>query len=291
MNKWRSISVAAAIIVLLISNTPPVAATNNQTQGILITPARQYITAAAGASQTYQLSVANITNKPVDITFSVKQFRVADYTYDYTFLPVKENWITFSTPQIHLASGDSKTVSYVVGVPPGAVPGGHYFTLFASASLYSGAVPIDVQVTSVMYVTVSGSLIKTSSIKHSSIPTISFGGDIPFSIDVHNTGNTHFFVYASGKLSGWTAKPTIDQGAHIILPGTTRTVNGVIAAPLLPGIYTAKYGYKVDDGRQVNTSQTIVYLPPWAIIIPIAIIWITWTIIVRIKRRVIRFSR
>lgn len=270
--------IVLSLIVALGHVTPSYADERPKNRGLFVTPIREYVKVRAGTTKDGSLTVANITEKPVTVTLSVEQFSVADYTYDYTFSSVKEDWIKLGTTQLQLQPNKSQLINYTVDAPKNAAPGGHYFTLFASASLGDGAVESKVRAATVLYVTVAGELKETSEIKKETIPWISFGNDIDFTLDVKNTGNTHFFVYTSGKVNAWTAKPDSTEVTHILLPDTTRTVGSTIAAPILPGLYTVTYGYKTEDGHTVNRSKMIVTIPPWSLAIPLGVGWIVWLV-------------
>lgn len=261
-------------LTVLMGSSSAYADTPPKNRGLFVTPIRQYIDVAAGKTSTGSLTVANVTDHSTSVALSVEQFSVADYTYDYRFSAVKENWITFQTSQLQLEPGKSQTITYTIATPKQATPGGHYFTIFASATLNGGPTGSKVRAATVLYATVDGPLQQSSEIKKETIPWVSFGSPIDFSFDVKNTGNTHFFIYTSGKLSGWTAKPASQEVAHILLPGTVRTVTGAITPPLLPGIYTATYGYRTENGQMVNHSARIVYAPPWSLVIPLALGWV-----------------
>jgi hypothetical protein len=278
-----------AVITLFVATvlcTPRVSAeVQTKNKGLFVTPVREYVDIAAGQSKNGTMTIANITDDPIIVTLSVEQFSVADYTYDYTFNEVKEDWIKFQSVQVALQPNKSQNVPYTIAVPTGATPGGHYFTLFATASLGKGTVTSTVRAATVLYVTVNGQLQRTSTIEKETIPWISFGGDIPFTLNVRSTGNTHFFTYVSGRLSGIFVKQDNKEETHILLPGTVRTIGSSIAAPLLPGVYPATYGYKTDDGQWVNKTKYVVYLPPWAIAIPIGGIWMGVILLRRHKDR------
>ena len=263
-----------ALGVALANSLVAHAAVQPQNRGLFITPIREYIKADAGKTPTGSLTVANITDKPVTVTLSVEQFSVADYTYDYNFTPVKEDWVKFQTSQLQLQPNKSKSVSYTIAIPKGAIPGGHYFTIFASATLTSGPAGSKVRAATVLYVTVNGQLRETSAIKKEDIPWISFGNKIDFSFDVRNTGNTHFLIYAAGKLSGLTTKPANPEVTHVLLPGTVRTIGNTIEPPLLPGVYTATYGYRTESGQVISRSTHILNAPPWSLVIPIGVVWL-----------------
>jgi len=244
-------------------------------RGLFITPIREYITVTPGKSSTGTVTVANLTKEPMDVTLSTEQFSVADYTYDYLFQLPHEDWIKITTPTVRLAAGESRQVSYQTVIPKNAEPGGHYFTVLASTSPHPNEA---VRAAAMLYVTVSGKLIKTSTLLSDTVPFISLGGDIPFRFDVRNTGNAHFFAYVSGKLEGLSAQRERNDAAHIVIPQTTRVLEGVFTAPLIPGVYKAKYGYKTDEGVSIIREKYIVYAPlwGWAIVAGMLGLLITW---------------
>lgn len=258
---------------MLVFPAPAFAVKQPPNRGLFISPLRQFVTTDPGQPKSGQLTVANITDKPISVTLSVGEFSVTDYTYDYQFNSVKEDWITLSNPQVELKPFQSKSITYNLAVPKGASPGGRYFTIFATTVLRNESVDSTVRVASVLFVTVDGKLKKTSEIRKGSLPAVSFGGNIDFSLDLVATGNTYFFVYANGKLNGLSTKPAQQEAAHILVPGAARTVKGVILAPLLPGVYQATYGYKTDSGTSESRSKYIIYAPVWFLAIMAIGLW------------------
>jgi len=171
-----------------------------QPKGLFITPPRQYIDVAAGSTTTGTFTVGNLNDSPMKVTFSVDQFSLANYTYDYKFSAPKEDWVKISQTQLDLPPKTSKKVTYSILTPANASPGGHYFSIFASTTPIEGK---QVRTGLVLYATVKGKLEKTSQIISDKLPSIIFGQSIPLQMDIKNTGNSHFFIYASGTLSGW----------------------------------------------------------------------------------------
>lgn len=262
-------------------------------KGLFVTPVREYIAAPPGAAQQKSLTLANNTAAPITVDLSVGQFTVADYSYDFTFQDTADDWVKLSTTQVELQPGKSTSVSYTVSPPSNAPPGGHYFTVFASATLQSGGVPSKVRAATTVYVTVEGDLKITSTVQKLALPRVVFGGDIGFSLDVKDTGNTHFFVYVAGELHGLTASGKGPEATHLLMPGTVRTIGSTIPAPLLPGVYTAQVGYTTDSGDAVQRSQKIIYIPPWSLFLLAGLVWIAVVAVQRYKRRLrrLRISR
>ena len=281
MRRLRYFVVVSVVVSLFLNSVVSAATTPPNDRGLLVTPLRDYIAIDPGKTVEHKIGVANLTPNPMDISLYAEQFSVADYTYDYKFDTPKEDWIKLQTSQLQLASGASKEVPYTISVPIKGAPGGHYFTIFASAKVGDGK---EIRAAVVLYMTVSGDLIQTSVIKKEIIPTVSFGGDIPFSLDVHDTGNTHFFVYASGHIETWWHMQPASETAHLLLPKTTRTIDSEIASPMLPGVYKAVYGYRTETGQRTEHSKLIIYMPVWSIAVLLGLVWLVVLFMKRRKR-------
>lgn len=281
MVKRLCLFIAAVLVILSL----PVGRVNAEElpteRGLLITPPRQYLTVDPGKTTQSSFSVANLTENVLDVTLSVEQFSVANYTYDFKFESPKEDWVKLEKTQVSLKKSESHTVTYTITAPHDAKPGGHYFTLFASVQLGEGR---QIRAATVLYVTASGTLTKSSSITQNTLPWLTFGGDIPLRFDVESTGNTHFLIYISGVLRGLGPTQSSGEAAHLLLPHTTRMVEGKLPGPIVPGIYQAMYGYRDEDGKDVRRSQYILYVPLWLWVFIAGIIWFTVAFVRRRKR-------
>ncbi len=257
----------ALVCMVLLAVPAAASAVNNTTgsKGLSISPLRQYLQIDAGHAKTSSITIGNLTDKPLGIALSVKQFSVANYTYDYQFSNPQNNWLQLDQTQIVLAPGQSRKLLYTVAVPTGTAPGGHYYTLLASANITTGELKSTVQAAMPLYVTVNGTLIKTGHLQSSSIQRVVFGSNITYTLNPINTGNVHYFVYATGTLHGPLTKTVARTASHLLLPGAVRRMSGTISSPVLPGVYRASFGYKTDAGSSVMQSRYIVFIPPWFI--------------------------
>lgn len=264
-------------------------AEQNENRGLFITPVREYITVAPGKTQTKQVTLANFTDKPVSVALSVEQFSVADYSYNYNFAPDTQHWLVLSEQQVELEPGKSRAISYTAQPPTNVTPGGHYFTVFATATIDDGSVKSQVRAATVVYVTVAGDLKTTSDVQGFSAPRVSFGGDIDFTMEVKGTGNTHFFIRAVGELEGFTSSGPGPESTRLLMPGSTLKVGSTMPAPFLPGVYTAVFGYKTETGEEVLRSQRLIYMPLWAFALVGGIVWL-FVVLARKHRKVIMFK-
>jgi hypothetical protein len=264
--KYGILSVIVALGLLLMPNSVAAASSQpNIEKGLLITPLRQFLSVDAGKTIHSSFSVANLTDNPLAVNLKVEQFSVTDYVYNYTFSKPKDPWLQLSTQQIDLQHNQTKSIDYSIAVPVGSAPGGHYYTLLASATLSSGGIKNTIQAADLVYLTVNGKLTTVSHLESSSIRKVNFGNDIPYTLKPINTGNVYSFVYVSGELHGLFVRPVETSNAHLLMPGHVRTLGDSIPSPVLPGVYRASYGYKTDTNWIIEESHWIVYIPPWFI--------------------------
>ena len=271
----RLVSSSITVFCLVLCSIIPVSASTihtNSPKGLLITPATQFATVNAGKTQAGDFGVANHTANPLTISFSIKQFTVDNYSYNYNFNPPNNNWITISLPQVTLLPGQTQTIPYSVNIPIGTQPGGNYFVLIASATLTSGNLTSKVQAASLLYLTVNGKLTYSSRLVNDSIQRVMFGTQLAYHFSVIDTGNDYLFIYTSGALHGLNAKSALTPVTHLVIPGKIRQFAGTIPHPLLPGVYRATYGYTTDTGAAVQRSQLILYIPPWSIAVVLLVL-------------------
>lgn len=285
MKRWLSILTVLSLLTMSMPVSTATAAKNPPLpeSGLLITPLRQFISADAGSSKASSFSIANLTDKPLDVSLSVQQFSVTDYTYDYKFQNPANDWLHLSTPSVTLQPNQTKDIAYSFEIPPRSTPGGRYYTLFASATLSTDGIANTVQAADLVYLTVNGALTQVSHLKSSSISWISFGRTIPFTLNPVNTGNVYSFVYVSSQLHGLFVHPPQTSSGHLLMPGKVRTLTGSIPSPLLPGIYKATYGYKTNSDWVIQQSHWVVFIPPWFIAFTLAALLITGKFLPRKK--------
>jgi hypothetical protein len=283
--RYQILTPLLATVLLLLPGSVSAAPAPNIEKGLLITPLRQFLSADTGGMVQSSFSVTNQTDGPLDIDLKVEQFSVTDYYYNYTFSQPSSTWVHLSIPSVTLQSRQTQKIAYTVQVPAGTAPGGHYYTLLASATLTSGSVKNTIQAADLLYLTVGGKLTTVSHLESSFIRKVNFGHDIPFALNPINTGNVYSFVYVSGELHGLFVEPPRTSAAHMLLPGHVRTLNDSIPSPVLPGVYRATYGYKTEGNWIVQQSRWIVYIPPWFIAVLLALILVLPRFLPRLRQK------
>jgi hypothetical protein len=261
--------IVIAIILSLVAVLPsaPVGAVDVKDKGLSISPLRQETKVAANKPTTGYFTIANLTEKTMQVNLSVRQFSVKDYDYDYVFRTPEYDWIKLKETQVTVEPHKSKKLLYDVTIPANTTPGGYYFALFASTDIAGPGLPGTVQAASLLYLQVDGKLVRTSVLQNDSIPFWVMGSEIPYKFDVKDTGNIHFSAYFYGQVTGLFGSFPEVGTSHLLMPGSVRTIEGAVPTPILPGIYKVTYGYKVDFA-QIITAKTayIIFIPPWSIV-------------------------
>lgn len=269
-----SISIIPLAVIFLFFGGASVSGLEQPPQkGISLSPLREYIEVHAGKAHAGKIVITNNSSKAVDMVFSVEQFSVKDYTYEYVFTQPKEKLVNLAVDSITIGAGKSYILRYTLTIPQATPREGKYLVIKAATPSLSTSRSSTVSVASVLYVNVGGRAEQNSQLNKTAMPRLVVGNSIPFSVDIKNNGSTHFFIYTIARLQGFF----VDSGqyvgtAHLLMPGVSRIVDGSISAPFFPGIYTVTYGYKTDSGATKVVSQRVVYIPHWSLFIFVGIV-------------------
>lgn len=253
---------AIAMVCMVVAACSLVPSAHASNKDLTIAPLRSERTVSAGEKTTGRFTLTNETDKPLDINLSVQQFTVKNYSYDYVFRSPDKKWLSFADDHVQLQPKSSKAIDYTITVPTNAASGGYYFSMIGGTTVKGSGLPITVQLGSLLYLTVSGSVTKSAQLERADIAFLQTGRDIPYTFDVHGTGNTHFVADFFAQLGG--SDKIVDT--HFLLPDTVRQIKGSLRAPLWPGIYSVTYGYQADyTASPVTKTAQILYLPLWFI--------------------------
>lgn len=258
----------ACFVVILGTIYTPTYAAEPKSRGLFISPLRTYAEIDAGDQKTRSFRVANLTKTPITITLSVESFSMADDAYNYNFTASQNDWLRISQTIVKLAPNQSQEIAYALTIPKNAPPGGQYYTIFASADLSDNGVESTVRATTLVYVTVNGKLTYSSQLKNQSLPRVVWTPQFNYSLDVLDTGNTHYFAHFESRLEGLWYTQIPSGTSYLLMPGMVRHVQDTFNSPLLPGIYLFTYGYTTDTSNAATAkySKLIVFIPPWFII-------------------------
>lgn len=277
---FLSFLLSAAGTCLLL--TPPVSAQGAVSKGLTLSPLRSELNIAPGTSLDGKLTVTNSTDKPMSVQLDAEEFKVIDQQYDYAFTEDSDTakWVSFTPVEADLTTGQSKVISFRVGVPLSAEPGGRYISLFASTDTGTtgGSTSSRQRVGSLLYITVLGDVTRNGNLMSLTSPW-AIGGGSMWSMALQNTGTTHFrsqYTVQVQKIIGGGTVASL-SGDVLILPGTVRTVPDKIPLPQLPGIYKVVYTIGLGDKPSAVETRWVIYAPLWAIIaIAIIVAGLIW---------------
>jgi len=253
------------------------AVTVTKPKGLTLSPLRSELEISPGTSLDGNLVVTNSTDKAMAVSLNAEEFGVINQQYDYAFTQESAiaKWVTFTPTEVTLAAGESQTISFTVGVPLTAEPGGRYISLFAStdSETQSGGVSSRQRIASLLYITVMGDVSRAGHLVSLSSPW-AVGGDSRWSVALQNTGTTHFRSRYNVNVQNVLGHDVVASmtGDALILPGTVRAVSDRLPLPQLPGLYKAIYTIGLGDTPAIVETRFVLYLPPVAIVVSIVAI-------------------
>ena len=252
------------------------AVTSTKLKGLTLSPLRSELNIAPGTSLNGTLTVINSTDKPMVVNLSATEFSVINQQYDYAFTAESNlaKWVTFSQSEINLAAGKSQKVTFTVGVPLSAEPGGRYVSLFASTNVETSdsAVESVQRIASLLYITVTGDVTRVGHLVSLSSPWL-VSGQSMWTVALQNTGTTHFRSrYNVQTQNLFSASVASSFGDALILPNTIRLVSDDLPLPQLPGIYKIVYMIGLGDTPAVTETRYLLYMPPAAMIILVILV-------------------
>lgn len=278
MPKKKIIFILAAIFacVQIFSSCSVMAV--EKSKGLTVSPVRTEVDITPGTTIEKILTVENNSSKKMQVELSAEAFSVINEQYDYKFTAESKtaNWINFSNSKIDLAPGQIEKVTYSISVPNSAEPGGQYLSVFATTDTpeESKAITSKQRIASLLYITVTGNITRTGKLIYLVSPWL-INDNNAWSMSVQNTGTAHFrssYSLDIYDLFGKVVKSS-EKNSSLILPNTIRNVSGLVPIPNIPGIYKLKYEISMGDNPTIQRYRYFIYLPFWAILIVIIIIF------------------
>ena len=284
----RSIAIGLVASCFMFSNGTYAA--QNTKPGLTLSPLRTELEIAPGTSQDRTLTLSNANDRPITVRLTTEEFSVINQQYDYAFNIETQltKWVTFTPDTLDLASGETKTATFRIGVPIGAEPGGRYLSLFASTDAGSSieGVVSRQRIASLVYINVSGDISRSGNLVALNAPWLVIQ-PTDWTASLQNTGSTHYrtdySVTTKPLIGDATIRSIRDEG--LILPGTIRLIKDTLPLPNLPGIYKVMYKIGLGDSPAVTETRIMVYLPPVAIIVSLFAIILILSLISEYRNR------
>lgn len=219
--------------------------------GLSISPLTFEFTANPGDTLDNKIRIYNPTESIVAVKMEVEDFTVSGETGQVLIEPAETEtyslaqWVQVSPEIFTLEPGEQKIVDFIITVPEGAEPGGHYGSVLATTAgaigeNFTGA-GVAQKVGALVLLSVSGAVKENLQVKEFSAPEFSEYGPIKFLMRFQNTGTVHVRPKGFINITNWRGKKVADVEfpQKNVIPGATRMADATWNAKMLFGKYTA----------------------------------------------------
>jgi hypothetical protein len=261
---WLFAFSLTAFIVLFVCGHPAYAAS---VAGLTISPLRSEVDIDPGTVYSNHITLVNTTNKPLPVNLSAATFGVTDEDYNYSFdlSSAVLSWVRFDPSETILEPNETQTISYSIGVPIGAEPGGQYISLFARSQLETSVesgINSQEQVASLLYITINGDVTRYGKLISLHHPWLMIGAS-PWTAEIQDNGSTHFTSdYSLTVETLFSKRVGYVSGSALILPNSIRLVMANIPLAGIPGVYKFIYSIGLGDEPAKNITSYVLYMPP-----------------------------
>lgn len=261
-----------------------------------ITPVFSLVTINPGTTTTRKLTVTNQSNLALSISAESRGFIASDENGGSDFPNSKsgpQHWFSFEPNKFLLAAHSSRAVAVTIAVPPDAISGGQYASVFFIATAppdpNSAATQVNfsARIGTYFFMTVGGNIHPDGKLVGFSTAYFWQHAPIRFRIDIHNFGNIHIKPHSALQITnifGKSVYKTADPGLFV-LPGKTRTWQIIASQKLHPGFYTAYLKTKITSKSAETIRVVHFWVIPWQLITLLAVIIVSAWIILRPQLR------
>lgn len=270
---------------------------------LTVMPMSQELFLSPGETYTGTITVANPQSSTADLTYtaSISPYGVSgtDYSVDFTTTTSHTelaDWLTLDHTHGTLAPNDTTDITFTIQAPATAAPGGQYAAIKVAseptAQSTSGVAVNNVyEMTSIIYLNISGEIVREGSVIEQSIPSFVITPVITSTATVTNTGTTHEDALVSftvtNAFDGSTIYPDTNssQGINeIIMPDTTRELSYDLIN--MPAIGLVRVNQTIYYGGETYTiDQTTLICPIWFMVLLVACVLSVATLIFARVRR------
>ncbi|MCA9337523.1 hypothetical protein KC951_02330 [Candidatus Saccharibacteria bacterium] len=296
MIKKLLIGLGIFTLIIVVMSSSLVYAVAPKEQGVKVAPLRTLVAHEPGNTSSAKLKLTNETDKRLTIELTAENFNVIGEQYDYSFsVNDSAQWVRFVDPKIILEPGEKKEVSYSLAVPPDATPGGYYIALIATNLEPENTNDINevTRVASLVYLEVVGDIARKGQLLTIDMPWFTSTNIIDTSVRVANQGNIHLDTRIGVEYYPWplSNKSQSQQLRALTLPHTTRQITGQLDLGTMPGVYRVTYSYAPPQGGLEQQTHTVVYCPPWAMLLVITLLGIIVYTVYRLAHKLLRNTK
>lgn len=266
--------------------------------GLKIQPVKISETLTPGQSTSGTISLTNVSDSDVNVSFSVDDFvplagadtiQFVDHAAGITSV---RDWITIDSPKSFVFKKDeSRTIGYTINAPQNAEPGGHFgVVLFKATPPGQGTLQIGTQVGMLVLVAIPGSHTESGKILDFSTDPFVQAPPVHFVMHFENTGTVHFEPRGNIIIRDLFGRQVGDvplQGVTVLPSSIKKIEYDWNVRGFLIGRYTATATI-VDGEGTTLTSATVSFwiVPIWYALAFIVILAVIFFLIRFLKRRV-----
>ena len=288
---------APFLLLLVLSIFPATAVAQEEARGISLAPLVFELNANPGDTLSEQIRVTNRSTNTIAITPEVRDFTPVGEAGEVNILEEEQAtyslraWTIVSPEEISLAPNETKTMTFTIGVPRNAEPGGHYGSILAStAGTTPGGTGVAVaqKVGSLVLLRVTGEAAESLQLREFSAPGFLEKGPVPFVIRFENIGNIHLkpagYITVTNLWGREVARVELEQ--KNVIPGSIRRLEPTWDIKGGLGRYTATLT-AVYGSKQQNLSGVVTFwIFPWKVGLPVGVAGLVILIyLIRRRRR------
>lgn len=246
------------------------------------------LTAAPGERIQVQLRVRNVSDQPVSVFTSAKDFVIdADGETPIEVDASVSNrwslasWLTIAPSEHDIAPNATVGINVLIEVPEDALPGGHYAMVLHQPGngpdslettqpvTNDSASAINQRVGTLLYVVVDGPINEEAYIRDFAFPEFSEYGPVPFEFTVENNSDIHITPQMSVEIFNMFNQKieTIAIEPKNIFPLSSRDFNSQWDKIWGLGLYKAKLTMSFGSAGAIVVANTSFWLLPVKIII------------------------
>lgn len=255
---------------------------NPNKSALAISPAIVEHVLTPGEKKEFTLRLTNMTNFPLPISGSIKNFEPLEDVQDKKLLSLYDasKWFTIKEPDFILQANQTRTITVTIVPPPAAGPGGHYASVYFQPLLPEGVLTpstayLSAKVGALVFLIVPGALEEKIAISEVEAPLLQQSGSLDISTTITNGGNVHISPNGNLVIKNWRGK-VIDKlplRFGVILPGTNKTATTTWEKSWAFGKYTATAQVSYGSGNTEPDEVTVSYwVIPWALILIMVIV-------------------
>jgi P pilus assembly chaperone PapD len=280
--RYLLFGITTLISCFLLQSAPAHAQGQSSQSALTVSPAITEDVVSADKPKTVTVRVSNITNFPLPISGTVKNFTPLEQIENSSEKSKYDasQWFVIKDPDFILQPKETRQVSVTITPPAGAEPGGHYATIYFTPLIPSSALTpstayLSAQVGTLAFLIVPGHLSEKISLVSFKVPAVSQSRSMNLSLILKNSGNVHISPNAHIVIKNWSGKQVanLDARTGIVLPGTQKTSDVAWRAPSLFGKYTATASttYGTSNTKLESVAVTF-WVIPWGWLLTIIIL-------------------